>query len=107
MLNVMITHMGCRTYSCMSYYLQAYVKWCCKKKRGLSLGETDKEFKAYINQISGGRYNPPCRRTSIDILVHMTAKAQRKVGIDMKKLREQGVCPSISGMPPLCVITDD
>lgn len=76
---------------------ESYVKWCCKKKRGLSLGETDREFKAFIQQISGGRYSPPCRRTALDILVHMTAKAKRKVVHDMKKLREQGVCPSISG----------
>ena len=40
---------------------EQFVKWCCKKRRGLSIGETDRELKSLLLQCSRGRYPPPTR----------------------------------------------
>lgn len=78
-------------------YKQAFVKMCCKKKRGLSMGETDKELRKLIQCISGGRYLPPCKKTALDCLIHMNARQLDALKVDMNKLRTSGISPSISG----------
>ena len=70
---------------------------CCKKKRGLSMGETDKELRLFVSRVSAGRYTPPCKKTALDCLVNMTARQFKVLIADMNKLRAQGISPSISG----------
>ena len=52
------------------------MKWCCKKGRGLSIGETDRELKSWMLQATRGRYQPPTRKTAMDILLTMRVKAE-------------------------------
>ncbi len=35
---------------------EQFVKWCCKKRRGLSIGETDRELNSLLLQASRGIY---------------------------------------------------
>ena len=54
---------------------EQFVKWCCKKGRGLSIGETNRELKSWMLQATRGRYQPPTRKTAMDILLTMRVKA--------------------------------
>ena len=77
---------------------EAYVKWCCKKRRPLSMGETDKELKSYMLQATRGRYAPPTRKTAMDILMVMRVRSENTTKKDMKALKLERVAPSISGI---------
>ena len=81
---------------------EQFVKWCCKKRRGLSTGETDRELKAWMLQATRGRYQPPSWKTAKDILITMRVKADNTTKKMMLALRAERVLPSISGMF-LCV----
>jgi hypothetical protein len=76
---------------------EQFVKWCCKKRRGLSIGETDRELKSWMLQATRGRYQPPARKTAVDILLTMRVKADNTTKKLMLKLRADSVLPSISG----------
>ena len=77
---------------------EQFVKWCCKKGRGLSIGETDRELKSWMLQATRGRYQPPTRKTAMDILLTMRVKADNTTKKVMKDMRADRVLPSISGM---------
>ena len=77
---------------------EQFVKWCCKKGRGLSIGETDRELKCWMLQATRGRYQPPTRKTAMDILLTMRVKADNTTKKVMKDMRADRVLPSISGM---------
>jgi hypothetical protein len=47
---------------------ERFVKCRCKKRRGLSIGETYRELKSWMLQSTRGRYQPPSRITAMDIL---------------------------------------
>ncbi len=49
------------------------MKWCCKKRRGLSTGEIDRELKAWMLQATRGRYQPSSWKTANDILITITS----------------------------------
>ena len=76
---------------------EQFVKWCCKKGRGLSIGETDRELKSWMLQATRGRYQPPSRKTAMDILLTMRVKADNTTKKVLKDLRADRVLPSISG----------
>jgi hypothetical protein len=76
---------------------EQFVKWCCKKRRGLSIGETDRELKAWMLQATRGRYQPPSKKTAMNILITMRVKADNTTKKMMLKLRAERVLPSISG----------
>ena len=76
---------------------EQFVKWCCKKGRGLSIGETDRELKSWMLQATRGRYQPPTRKTAMDILLTMRVKAENTTKKLMMALRGDRVLPSISG----------
>lgn len=76
---------------------EQFVKWCCKKRRALSMGETDRELKSYVLQASRGRYAPPCKKTAMDVLLGMRARADNATTKAMQTLREERISPSISG----------
>lgn len=76
---------------------EAFVKWCCKKRRPLSMGETDKELKSFLLQATRGRYSPPTRKTTMDILMVMRVRSENTTKKDMKALKAERVAPSISG----------
>ncbi len=76
---------------------EQFVKWCCKKGRGLSIGETDRELKSWMLQATRGRYQPPTRKTAINIVLTMRVKAENTTKKLMMALRGDRVLPSISG----------
>lgn len=76
---------------------EQFVKWCCKKGRGLSIGETDRELKSWMLQATRGRYQPPTRKTAMDILLTMRVKAENTTKKLMMALRGDRVLPPISG----------
>ena len=47
---------------------ELFVKWCCKKCRGLSIGETIRELKSWMLQATRSRYQPPSWKAAMDIL---------------------------------------
>ena len=76
---------------------EQFVKWCCKKRRGLSIGETDRELKSLLLQVSRGRYSPPNRIVALDLMLAMRAQSDNLTTSLMKDLAEEGISPSISG----------
>ncbi len=82
---------------------EQYVKMCCKKRRALSAGETDRELKSWILQISRGRYKPPSKKVAMDCLLTMRAKIDNEVTKDLKALLLERISPSISGIEILHV----
>jgi hypothetical protein len=72
---------------------EQFVKWCCKKLRGLSIGETDGELKSWMLQATRGRYQLP----SMDILLTMRVKSDNTTKKCMVALRSDRFLPSISG----------
>jgi len=75
-----------------------FVKWCCKKRRGLSIGETYMELKSWMLQATRGCYQPPARKTATDVLLAMRVKAENNTNKLMIALRANRVLSSISGM---------
>ncbi len=75
---------------------EQFVKWCCKKGRGLSIRETDRELKSWMLQATRGRYQPPTRKTVMDILLTMRVKPENTTQKLMMALRVDRVLPSIS-----------
>ena len=78
---------------------EQFVKMCCKKRRALSCGETDRELKSWMLQATRGRYQPPSRKTAMDTLLSMRSKADNELTRDLKALLEERISPSISGIP--------
>ena len=76
---------------------EQFVKMCCKKRRALSCGETDKEMRSWMLQATRGRYQPPSRKTSMDTLLSMRAKSDNELTKDLKALPAERISPSISG----------
>ena len=74
------------------------MKWCCKKRRGLSTRETDRELKAWMLQTTRGHYQPPSWKTAKNILITMKVKADNTTKKMMLALRAERLLPSISGM---------
>jgi hypothetical protein len=40
---------------------EQFIKWCCKKRRGLSIEETYRELKTWMLQATRGHYQPSSR----------------------------------------------
>jgi hypothetical protein len=76
---------------------EQFVKWCCKKSRGLSIGETDRELKSLLLQASRGRYSPPNRTLALEVMLGMRAAADNLTASAMKALQAERISPSISG----------
>ena len=76
---------------------EQFVKMCCKKRRALSCGETDRELKSWMLQATRGRYQPPSRKTAMDTLLSMRAKSDNELARDLKALLAERISPSISG----------
>ena len=56
---------------------RAYVTWCCKSCRPLSMGETDQAFKDFLLAVSSGRHVAPARKVALEELVVLSAGSQR------------------------------
>ena len=76
---------------------EQFVKWCCKKRRGLSIGETDRELKSLLLQASRGRDSPPHHSLALEVLLGLRASADNVTTLEMKKLQAERISPSISG----------
>ena len=74
-----------------------FVNMCCKKRRVLSCGETDRELKSWMFQATRGRYQPPSRKTAMDTLLSMRVKSDNELAKDLKALFADHISPSISG----------
>ncbi len=74
---------------------EQFVKWCCKKRRGLS--ETDRELESLLLQASRGRYSPPHHSLALEVLLGLKASAGNVTTLKMKKLQAKRISPSISG----------
>jgi hypothetical protein len=48
---------------------EQFLKWCCKKRRGLSIGETDQELKSLLFYASRGRYSPSRHSLALEDIV--------------------------------------
>ncbi len=72
----------------------------------MSIGETNRELKSWMLQATRGRYQPPTKKTTIDIVMTMRVKAENITRKIMLVLRGDRVLPSISGTC-LCVFTLD
>ncbi len=57
-----------------------------------------KRIKSWMLQATRGRYQPPTRKTTMDILLTMIVKADNTTKKLMKDLRADRVLLSISGM---------
>ena len=79
-----------------------FANWCCKKRRGLSIGETYRELKIWMLQATRGNYQPHARKNAMDILPTMRIKVDNTTKELMLALRADRVLPSISGMC-LCI----
>ena len=73
------------------------MNWCCKKKKAISMGETDRELKSWVLQATRGRYQPLARKTCQDLILTMQAKADNTTKKLVIGLRKDNVLPSISG----------
>jgi len=73
-----------------------FVKWCCKKRRGLAIGETDREFKSLLLQASRGRYSPPHHSVALKVLLGLKASADNVTTHKKTKLEVERIPPSIS-----------
>ena len=76
---------------------EAFVKWCCKNKKAISMGETDRESKSWALQATRRRYQPPARKTCQDLNLTMRAKDDNTTKKLVIGLRKDNVLPSISG----------
>ena len=83
---------------------EQFVKWCCKKRRGLSIGETRRELKSLLLHCSRGRYSPPTRIIDMEIMLAMRAQADNMTSKAMLELLDDDVQPSISCMTSIGVI---
>jgi hypothetical protein len=83
---------------------EAFVKWCCKKKKAISMGESDRELRSWILQATRGRYQPPSRKTCQDLILTMRAKADNTTKKLVLGLRQENVLPSISGKQVYCCV---
>ena len=85
---------------------RAYVIWCCKSSRPLSLGETDKSFRKFMLAATSGRYHPPSRKTALEELTTCVAVSRQLVKAEIHELmEEEGLDLCISGMS-LKVVVD-
>ncbi len=73
------------------------VKWCCKKRRGLTIGETYRELKSLLLQASRGRYSPPHHSLALEVLLGLRASADNVTTLQIKKLQVERISPSIFG----------
>ena len=81
---------------------EQFVKMCCKKRRALSCGETNRELKSWMLQATKGRYQPPSHKSAMDVLLSMRAKVDNEVTKELKALLAERISPSISGMCCYC-----
>ncbi len=73
-----------------------YFRWIAKSARPLSMGETDKAFRAFIKKITFGRYVPPCAATVNSELVNLFAETQAQMKNEMTNYLKQGLYPCIT-----------
>ncbi len=52
---------------------RAYVNWCCKSSRPLSMGETDPYFKRFILAATQGKYTLPSKKTANEELTTLVS----------------------------------
>ena len=84
---------------------RAYVTWCCKSCRPLSMGETDHAFKDFLLAVSSGRYVAPARKVALEELVVLSAGSQRQVSEELNEILNKDFLDiSISGAKPLPII---
>ncbi len=83
---------------------EQFVKLCCKKRRAFSCGETDRELKSWMLQVTRGRYQPPSRKTTMDTLLSTRAKSDNELTKDLKALLAERIYPSISGIVLFLVV---
>lgn len=78
---------------------RAFVIWCCKSSRPLSMGETDKAFRKFCLVATSGKYKPPCKKTAREELVTCVAASRIHVKGELKVLMEEdGLDPCLSGI---------
>ena len=80
---------------------RAYVTWCCKSCRPLSMGESDHAFKDFLLAVSSGRYQAPAKKIALEELVVLSAASQRKVSEELNEILNKDFLDiSISGNRP-------
>ncbi len=87
-------------YTCQikqSLYEQ-FVKWCCQKRRELSIGESNHESKSWMLQATRGRYKSPTRKNTMDILLAMRVKGNNTTKKLMMARSADRMLSSISNM---------
>ncbi len=74
---------------------EQFAKWCYKKSRGLSIGETVKELRSLLLQVSRGRYTPPNKTLALEVMMGIRAAADNFTTTAIKALQAERISPSI------------
>ena len=75
---------------------KGFVRWCCKSNRPPSMGENDKDFRVWINEITYNRYTPPAKDTVQTIIVDYSAQTDVDKEAKIKKYIKTGLLPSVA-----------
>ena len=68
---------------------RAFVIWCCKSARPLSMGETDKDFKKFILAATSGRYQPPSKKTALEELLTCVSVSRQITKADIHEVLQE------------------
>ena len=101
-------------YGCVEKYTGAakrsidvhIVKLGCKKRGGLSIGETDRELESLLLHASRGRYSLPHHSLALEVMLELRASVDNVTTNEMKKLQVERISPSISGKNELMYMVD-
>jgi hypothetical protein len=79
---------------------RAYIIWCCKSQRPLTMAEKDPHFRTFIHSVSNGRYVPPCKKVCMEELTTLVAASRVTLREHLHEhLDCDGLDLSISGKP--------
>jgi len=56
-----------------------FVKWLVRKNRALTISKKDAELKEFIDEVSDGAYNLPCREVTLKIVDQLQAWGDERI----------------------------
>jgi hypothetical protein len=78
---------------------RAFVAWCCKSSRPLSMGETDKHFRKFMLAATQGKYVTCTRKVALEELITLVSISRQLTRASLHKhLEEDCLDIAISGM---------
>lgn len=84
---------------------RAYVAWCCKSSRPLSMGETDKHFRKFMISATQGKYIPCSKKTAMEELITLVTLSRQLTRASLHRhLEEECLDIAISGVSTILVV---